>query len=271
LEKCLTINYNGATIVIILAYIFTLSMETPIEIFHKITQTRAYQGVIDQLEAAIFSGKLKPGQRLPNERELTASLGTSRRTLREAFRVLEQKGLIEVRLGSKGGTFIADQVQERFGETLSLFVQQKSLSYEELAEFRAATEGTIAALSAKRATEEDFGLIGQSISEIEELMEEDTLDTQAFVEKEMQLHSTLAQICGNRMYALTVKTVHDLLLRPAFLKDKIDFSYVRGTIENWKKILAALEKRDPDEARQKMESHVSDFAGKVPRGKESAA
>jgi len=256
----LTKDCNGVTNAIIHTYAATLATETPIEIFHKITQTRAYQVVINQLEEAILSGKLKPGQRLPNERELTASFGTSRRTLREAFRVLEQKGLIEVKLGSKGGTFIADQVQERFGETLSLFVQQKSVSYEELAEFRAATEGTVAALSAKRATEEEFALIGQSILEVEALMEEDPLDTQAFVEKEMKLHSTLAQICGNRMYALTVKTVHDLLLRPAFLKDRIDLPYVRGTAENWKKILAALKKRDPDEARQRMENHVLDFA-----------
>jgi GntR family transcriptional regulator, transcriptional repressor for pyruvate dehydrogenase complex len=255
----------------IMFFVAVLTAEGQIDIFHKITQTRAYQVVIDQLEKAILSGKLKPGQRLPNERELTTSLGTSRRTLREAFRVLEQKGLIEVKLGSKGGTFVADQVQERLGETLSLLVQQQSVSYEELAEFRASTEGTVAALSAKRATEEDFALIGRRILEVEALMEEDILDIQAFVEKEMKLHQTLAQICGNRMYALTVKTVHDLLLRPAFLKDKIDSPYIRDTVENWKKILAAMEKRNSNKAREMMESHVFDFAGKVPEGKKSNA
>lgn len=227
--------------------------------FNKIEPTRAYQFVINQLEDAIISGKLTPGDKLPNERDLTDAFGTSRRTLREAFRVLEQKGLLEIKIGSKGGTFVADRVGEKLTETLSLYIRKESVRYEEIAEFRAATEGTAAALAADRASREDFDRIGQGISEIARLLDEDSLDKQKFVEKEMALHLVLARMSGNTMYSLIVKTVRDILLRPAFLLDRIDATYVRQVLADWEQILGALERRAPGEARQMMEKHVYAF------------
>ncbi|MBW2633924.1 MAG: FadR family transcriptional regulator [Deltaproteobacteria bacterium] len=93
------------------------------ELFKPIAPVRAYQVVINQLEETILSGRLTPGDKLPPERELIESLGTSRRTLREAFRVLEQKGLLEIKIGSKGGTFVADRIQERLSETLGMLMR----------------------------------------------------------------------------------------------------------------------------------------------------
>jgi GntR family transcriptional regulator, transcriptional repressor for pyruvate dehydrogenase complex len=229
--------------------------------FNKIETTRAYQVVINQLEDAIVSGKLTPGEKLPNERDLTDAFGTSRRTLREAFRVLEQKGLLEIKIGSKGGTFVADRVGEKLTETLSLYIRKESVRYEELAEFRAATEGTAAALAANRASREDFDLMARNISEIKRLLDEDVLDIEQFVEKEMALHLVLARLSGNTMYTLIVKAVHDILLRPAFLLDSIDSDYVRRIVADWNQILDALTRRAPSEAKHLMEHHVYAFAG----------
>ena len=67
----------------------------------KINHKRAFQLVEEQLEEAILSGRIKPGDKLPPERDLVEDLATSRRSLREAMRVLEQKGLIEIKLGVK--------------------------------------------------------------------------------------------------------------------------------------------------------------------------
>ncbi|MCP4460121.1 MAG: FadR family transcriptional regulator, partial [Cytophagales bacterium] len=100
-------------------------------LFRQIAPVRAYQEVINQLEEVILSGKLNPGDKLPPERELIEDLGTSRRTLREAFRVLEQKGLIEIKIGSKGGTFVPDRIGERLGESLSLLIRKRSVTQSE--------------------------------------------------------------------------------------------------------------------------------------------
>ena len=70
--------------------------------FQKARKNRIYQDVVDQIEEAILDGKLKVGDILPPERALMERFETSRGTLREALRVLEQKGLIEIRLGKNG-------------------------------------------------------------------------------------------------------------------------------------------------------------------------
>ena len=74
--------------------------------FKVAKSTKVFQNVVDQIQEAILDGRLKIGQSLPSERELKEMFGISRGTLREALRVLEQKGLIEIRLGVGGGSIV---------------------------------------------------------------------------------------------------------------------------------------------------------------------
>ncbi len=71
--------------------------------FQTARSTKVFQDVVAQIEEAILSGRIPAGETLPSERELKAMFGVSRPTLREALRVLEEKGLIEIRLGTGGG------------------------------------------------------------------------------------------------------------------------------------------------------------------------
>jgi GntR family transcriptional repressor for pyruvate dehydrogenase complex len=254
----LTIYYNGVTIVIDTNLVLK---EKYIVFLKKIAPTRAYQAVVSQLEDAILSGNLKSGERLPSERELIDVFATSRRTLREAFRVLEQKGLIEIKLGSKGGTFVANHVGEKLVETLSLFIRSESISGKDLAEFRAVTEGEVAELVARRVNQEGLDLVKKSVLDLEEISGNKRIDKLLFVEKEMALHQLLADICGNAMYAPIVKTVYDYLLRDAFLTDHIDGEYVENAIRDWKHILDALESKSAKKAGELMRKHILGFAG----------
>src|SRR5438270_396880 len=68
-------------------------------------RTRSFDDVLDQLREAILSGRIRPGDRLPGERQLCESFGVGRPTLREALRSLEATGLIEVRPGKGGGSY----------------------------------------------------------------------------------------------------------------------------------------------------------------------
>ena len=76
------------------------------QLFRAAKQNRIFQDVVEQIQEAIIEGHLKVGDRLPPERELKEMLQTSRSTLREALRVLEQKGLIEIKLGMGGGAVV---------------------------------------------------------------------------------------------------------------------------------------------------------------------
>jgi GntR family transcriptional repressor for pyruvate dehydrogenase complex len=74
--------------------------------FREIKQSRAFEEVVSQVQESILRGEFKPGDRLPSERKLGEIFKVSRGTLREAFRALEQKGLITVGTGVHGGAFV---------------------------------------------------------------------------------------------------------------------------------------------------------------------
>lgn len=231
------------------------------ELFQPIAPQRAYQVVINQLEEVILSGKLEPGDKLPPERELIESLGTSRRTLREAFRVLEQKGLLEIKIGSKGGTFVADHMQERMGETLGMLLRAEQVTQLELAEFRSATESTVASLAAQRADQEGISALDKAVEKVAALLEQESIDQQRFIDLEVALHQYLVQICGNAVYAPILTTINEILLYPMWEKDPIDRDYVKAAVKDWHNLLNALRSRNPDEAAKIMRSHISHFDG----------
>ena len=207
-----------------------------------------------------MTGDLKPGEKLPSERELIDVFETSRRTLREAFRVLEQKGLISIKIGAKGGTFVANQVGEKLVETLTLFVKSQSISQADLAEFRALTEGAVVELLSFQADKDVFDTIEAAMVDIEALLDGGTVDKQKFVEKEMALHQLLADRCGNAMYSPILKTIYDLLLRDAFMMDHIDKAYVESAMADWREILAALRAGTAKAAGELMKRHILGFA-----------
>src|SRR5262245_48296712 len=123
--------------------------------FKTVKLNRAYQDVVDQIQEAIIDGSLKPGSQLPAERDLKEQFGVSRGTLREALRVLEQKGLIEIRTGVAGGSVIREVNSETLSENIGLLIRNCSVSLRDLAEFREGMEGGVAALAAQRITDQE--------------------------------------------------------------------------------------------------------------------
>src|SRR5512136_795361 len=112
--------------------------------FQTARPTKIFQDVVAQIEEAILTGRIKTGQTLPSERDLKETFQISRGTLREALRVLEQKGLIEIRLGVGGGSVVRDVDAGRVTESLGLLIRSQKVSLHHLAEFREAVEGNIA-------------------------------------------------------------------------------------------------------------------------------
>ena len=109
--------------------------------FRKTQHNRVFQDLVDQIQEAIVDGRLKPGDKLPPQRELVDMFQTSRASIREALRVLEQKGLIEVKLGVSGGAVIKAAGTDSITDGLTLLLQQQHVSPDHLAEFRESIEG----------------------------------------------------------------------------------------------------------------------------------
>jgi GntR family transcriptional repressor for pyruvate dehydrogenase complex len=227
--------------------------------FKAAKQTRIFQDVVEQIQETILAGRLVPGEMLPSERELKAMLQVSRGTLREALRVLEQKGLIEIKLGVGGGAVVQDISYDRINESLALLIRYQKVSLRHLTEFRVGVEGRVSALAAERATPADVIHLKSLLELARQFAEKGSDFQKGFVAVDKQIHLSLAEITGNPVYLSLHHTVHDNIDQyyETFLVMK-----QREMEENFTdlgNIINAVEKKNADEARLLAEAHVLRF------------
>jgi len=227
--------------------------------FKEIKPVRAYDAVVKQIEDAVLSGRLKPGHKLPPERELMRLLNISRRTLREALRILEQKGLIQVRLGSRGGAFVIDNVPNRICESLNLLIRQKKISTQNLTEFRIQAEGHVVELVSERASIRDLHQLETLFARAGKLIDQKTSNYDEILEIEGQMHLKLAEISGNALYTIIIKTINDALILPSYQYDPIDRSYIERAFSDWRQLIDTLRQRRGAAARRLIMEHIRYF------------
>jgi len=175
--------------------------------FKKVEQNRVFHGVVAQLEEAILDGRLQPGEKLPSERELKETFQVGRGAVREALRVLEQKGLLEIRLGAHGGAIVTPPSGEPMLESLSLLVQRKEIPFEDIEEFRSTVEGRIASLAAQRRTTEDIDRLKEILMKCEYYLKNE-YDWDGFLFEDGRFHQELSNIARNQLFSLVAKALH---------------------------------------------------------------
>jgi len=134
---------------------------------------------------------------------------TSRGTLREALRVLEQKGLITIRTGVNGGAIVKGVTPHQVSESLGLLIQYQKVSLRDLAEFRENIEGIVAGIVAGRAEKKDIQHLEHLLTLAKRYIEGGISHWDAFIQVDDQFHTDLAHIAGNPMYESVLQTVHD--------------------------------------------------------------
>ena len=227
--------------------------------FKAAKQNRIFQDVVEQIQETILSGKLTPGEMLPPERELKEMLQVSRGTLREALRVLEHKGLIEIKLGVGGGAVVQDVSYDQINESLALLIRYQKVSLHHLTEFRVGVEGRVAALAARRATPADVLRLKALLEEGRQFVEKGSAYQKEFVEVDKRIHLALAEMTGNPVYISLHHTVHDNIDQyyESFLS--MQQRELEENLEDLATIVAAVEAGDVDQARQLAEAHVLRF------------
>ena len=228
--------------------------------FTEIKPVRAYDAVAKQIEDAILCGRLKPGNKLPPEREVIRLFNISRRTLREALRILEQKGLIQVKLGSQGGAFVIDNVPRRICESLNLLIRQKKITTDDLTEFRIQAEGHVVELVSKRASKKDLQQLEELFARGKNLIHQDVSDYDEILGIEGEMHFKLAEISGNALYTIIIKTINDALILPSYAFDHIDSSYLDRAYNDWRQLIDAIYNHRPAHARNLIMKHIQYFA-----------
>lgn len=224
----------------------------------KVKPSRFFQTVVEQIETAIIGGDLRPGDVLPSEMKLKEMFETSRGTIREALRVLEQKGLVDIRTGQGGGARVKALEADKITESLNLFVQTRNISFDHLSEFREGVEGMVTALAAERATEADIERLKAILDEAEVLMASNPPDWRRFTRLDVRLHIAVAEISGNPIFAAVHRMIHDNVMG-IDARYSLFLSHSERLRENYRDlcgIVAAIEARDAGRARLLAQDHV---------------
>lgn len=227
--------------------------------FQTARQTKVFQDVVAQIQEAILDGRLKTGDTLPSERQLKEMFNISRGTLREALRVLEQKGLIEIKLGVGGGSVVKDVNADQVSESLALLIRSQKVSLNHLAEFREDVEGIVAAHAAKRCTEADILQLKELLKEARKCIAQGTSQRDAFIEIDKQIHMALAAVAQNPIYISVLHSVHDNIHRYYEQYLSMEERELKENYQDLCDLVKLVEKRQADKARELARDHVSRF------------
>ena len=223
---------------------------------------RLYRQIADQLAQLIANGEFPSGTRLPAERELAASLGVSRTSVREAIISLEMSGLVEVRVGT--GIFVTMQA-----DAASRAGGDAGPGPFELLAARKLVEGEVAALAAKVAKPDDAAALRQSVDRLAKYVD----DFAAREAEDREFHVRLAEATGNSSLTLVVEGLWN---QRAELWGRLQQHFhtkglAERTIRDHAAIAAAVAARDPDAARAAMHRHLARVAREFQRGVDHAA
>ena len=227
--------------------------------FREAKKGRIFQDVVEQIQEAILQGTLEPGSKLPAERELISTFKTSRGTLREALRVLEQKGLIEIKTGVSGGAFVNALTTHQVSESLDLLVRYQRVSLRDLAEFREGVEGIVAGLAVERAESKDIRHLKKLLEDAKTHLEEGASGWDEFIKADNQLHMALAHIAGNPIYKWVLRTIYDNIHRYFDRYLPREKNLLRENYQDLCEIVEAVEKGQAAKANLLAQNHVYRF------------
>jgi len=214
---------------------------------------RIYEEIVEQIRQLVAEGELKPGDRLPSERELSERLQVSRASVREALSALEMMGLLEVRSGE--GTYIRQVNMEAIVAPLAWVLSLERDAVLQLLEVRKILEVQAAGLAAERAEEDEISELGEAL----EAMRDDLVTGQLGVKADHRFHYAVAQATHNQILIRLMHAISDTMeqtLKTSRMKMYESKGTPQRLLEEHVAIYEAIKRRDSGEAQEKMLSHL---------------
>jgi len=226
--------------------------------FKPIKVRHISEEVFEQIKTAILEGKLKPGQKLPTERELMSRLGVSRVPIREALKLLSNMGFIETTQG--GGSYVRALLANRVRDPLDHIIKDNIEKIFDLLEVRKEIETWSAFHAAQRATEEDIAALARMVEETKVLFKAGKKPPAAL---DADFHLAIAQCSHNTIRAHLTFTVYDIFSEYFnYLIENICFSkkYQESIYDQHFHIYDAISRHDAQAARKAIMDHLA-FVG----------
>lgn len=221
-----------------------------------LNKTLLPQSVAREIQSMIQGGSLKPGEKIPSQREFSQKFGISRASLREALLTLETLGLLKTEAGR--GTFVSGGPPSasnhmgpwRYSDSYSVF---------DVFQTRIMLEGQMASLAAGRLMANQLDQMEKMTQQMEQGWAQQ--DLLANVEADLEFHAIIASACSNAMLRALYQTVRDQLTATQRQPIPItDPARMRDSIAEHRRIIAALRANDPASARLEMETHIRNTA-----------
>lgn len=217
----------------------------------RLPARRAFEIVCERIRAQVACGELRPGDKLPPERELTDRFGVSRAALREALRSLENAGVIELQRGAKGGAFITGGSQAKLTEMMQDMLHLGRFALSDLSEARIHFLDSVVRLACERATEAELDALEASLHLAPQLDEDS--DRAARMRQAAEFYSLLAASTRNKVMMLVVQSLTDILLS---VMQAGRFPPSDSLQRSRRRVLAALRARRADQAAAALRAHL---------------
>jgi GntR family transcriptional regulator, transcriptional repressor for pyruvate dehydrogenase complex len=238
-----------------------------VDMFKAVSLSRVSQAIVEQVKLLLRQGRLKPGDRLPSERELCERFGVSRVTVREALRVLEAGGLIDIRVGARGGAFVTSPTSQQIGAGLADLLHLSPLTAAQVTEARQVFELGIVPLVVERATDEDIAALRDMVHSQQEAVDRD----EYVMSMSADFHIRVAACTHNPAIEMLVHSFHGPLLMSLLTAQVVEpLMGHRGSAEH-KAFVDAIAARDVERARSIMREHLQRTADRVSQPAEADA
>ena len=218
--------------------------------------------LIGRMKELMIRGVLRPGCKIPPERELARMFGVSRSSLRQALKFLDLIGVLVQKVGH--GSYLTTRASTILDEPLDFLICLEGIDLDELVEARLIVEPELAARAAERATSEDLRAIEQTL----DLMSAHESEPLVVVEQDLAFHRAIHQAARNRICESIFVFVHRFIGASISLANQL--VDVRHTLRFHKRIFKAIHDRNPDGARQAMAEHLLDVGKLLVRARGEA-
>jgi GntR family transcriptional repressor for pyruvate dehydrogenase complex len=226
--------------------------------FQTIKKARLSDEIVKQIKDTLFAGKLQAGDRLPTERALAEQFETSRASVREALRTLEQEGMIHIRKGVSGGIFIADLDHRPVMNSFQTLLHLKKISIDNIAEVRLIFEPEAARLAAEKATEADLRELEEVIQQMSMAVQERELPSSF----DLKFHQIIARATGNPILAMLAESMLGVASK-AITELHPSVDTLRHVLTSHRKVFEAIRKRDSKLAYRTMREHIIDVQARL--------
>jgi DNA-binding FadR family transcriptional regulator len=230
------------------------------QIFQPYQPKRAYQEIAQDIHEAIMAGRLHSGERLPSERSLAEQFQVGRLTIREALRTLETKGLIQIRHGRGGGSYVGVPEPTVLPSMIIDNLQLGGLTSDQATETRVGLECTIVKSAIKHATKEDLERVAENVEGSGEIMGES--DAKEVVSKMIDYHILVGEATHNVALIMFIRALMEWARRG--LIDWVPSPDVQSkSYRDHRKILNSIKNKEVELAQKHMEAHVVRMSGYV--------